>query len=70
MAEYCLRCYLKYCKPDDIETAAIRMSEAAELCEGCGDFKQIVEEVAEPPRADRDQTRGGITRRFLEWFER
>ncbi len=48
MAEFCLECYLRVCKPEDVDTAAVALSEDDELCEGCGKFKQIVETVAEP----------------------
>ena len=53
MAEFCLECYLRICKPEDIKTAAVQLSVTDELCEGCGKFKQVVEEVAEPPGGKR-----------------
>ncbi|OGH55932.1 MAG: hypothetical protein A3G34_01915 [Candidatus Lindowbacteria bacterium RIFCSPLOWO2_12_FULL_62_27] len=62
MAEFCLACYLSQIKPEDVDTAAVALSEGEELCEGCGEFKQIVETVAEP--VPRRRTFREI---FLRW---
>lgn len=44
--------------------AAVKLSDETELCEGCGQFKQIVEEVAEP-RKRGDHNRFDLERRPL-----
>lgn len=59
MAEFCLECYRKCCQPEDLKVAAVKLSDEIELCGGCGQFKQIVEEVAEP-----STTRSRYLRRF------
>lgn len=48
MAEFCVDCYRKYCQPEDLTEVTVRASHEAEACEGCGQFKPVVEEAIVP----------------------
>jgi len=68
MAEFCLTCYIRDCKPENVSTEYAKLTDYDDLCEGCGEYKPVVLEVTEPWTAGKilyDLNTGG----WMDWVK-
>ena len=47
MAEFCKDCFIKHFHPTKKEIKNIVLSKDDDFCEGCGEFKPVVEYIAD-----------------------
>lgn len=52
MAEFCLDCFNEYCRPKgrrEYGRQDVTLSWGLDLCEGCGEYKQVVVDLRPEP---------------------
>ncbi len=66
MAEFCLDCWNKMHHTDFVEKEA-RLSRTLTLCEGCGDYKRVLEDMPFRKRCYKQKSVSPMEVFFSKW---